>query len=68
MIDLLTRLNEHTLGLKNVKTQTLPTTSMKIPTIKLTLENLNYLELPETELSSHFRNFKHRQTETGHKR
>ena len=34
---------------KNVKTLTLPTTSTKIPTIKLTLQNLKYLELPGTE-------------------
>ena len=39
---------------KNVKAQTLPTISMKIPTIKLTLQNLKYLELPGTELSSTF--------------
>ena len=53
---------------KNVKTQTLPTTFTKIPTIKLTLQNLKYFELPGTEPSFHFRNFKYRQTETGHKR
>ena len=52
---------------KNVKTLTLPTTSMKIPTIKLTLQNLKYLELPGIEPTLHFRNFKHRQTEIEHK-
>ena len=36
---------------KNIKTQTLPTTYTKIPTIKLTLQNPKYLELPGTEPS-----------------
>ena len=52
--NLLTQLNEHNPGPKNVKTQTLPTTSTKIPTIKLTLQNLKYLELPGTEPSYSF--------------
>ena len=39
---------------KNVNAQTLPTISMKIPTMKLTLQNLEYLEVLRTELSSTF--------------
>ena len=39
---------------KNVKTKMLPTISMKISTIKLTLQNLKYLELPGNELISLF--------------
>ena len=42
-------------ALRNVKTRTLQTISLKIPTIEFTLLNLKYLELPETQLSSSFR-------------
>ena len=44
----------NTIAAPNVKTRTLLTISLKIPTIKLTLLKLKYLELPVTELSFSF--------------
>ena len=68
--NLLTRLNEHNPGSKKCKNTDVTNHLYENSDHKIDFAKLCkiYLELPGTEPSIHFRNFKHRQTETGHKR
>ena len=52
--NLLTQLNEHNPGSKKCKNTDVTNHLYENPTMKLTLQNLKYLELPETEPSYSF--------------